>query len=104
MPYETETARAARLAAKKARARELAERQCALDERIKAATLTTLRAQYLGNLPEVAALLGGISVRTVADIVRRPDFPKPRRISDRIKLWLTQEVLDWVNSQPADEV
>ena len=103
MPYETPVAREARLAAKKDRMRELAKNQRALDQQIEALARTTLRAQYLGSLDEIAALLGGISRRTAADIVRRPDFPRPRRISDRIKLWLTKEVINWVDSQPSEE-
>ena len=64
----------ARLAGKKARAKELAQRQRSLDEQIQAATLTTLRAQHLRSVKEIAALLGGISERCAADIVRRSDF------------------------------
>lgn len=103
MPYENETERQARLMAKKARAKELAERRRVIDERVEAAALTTLRTQYLGNLTEVAALLGGISERTAADIVRRPDFPKARRVGDRIKLWPTKAVIDWADSLPPEE-
>lgn len=104
MPFETDAARALRVSVKKARVKELAERQRELDERINAATLTTLRAQYLGNLTEVAALLGGISVRTAADIVRRSDFPRAKIVSPRVKLHSTSAVLAWVAAQPEDEV
>lgn len=99
MPFETDDFREARRCAKKARAKERAERQRGLEEQIQAATLTTLRAQNLRSLMEIAALLGGISERCAADVIRRPDFPKPRVVSPRVKLYSTKSVLTWIESQ-----
>lgn len=100
MPYETIDGRNARQQAKKSRAKELAEQQRELQRSVEAATLTTLRAQYLRSLSEIAALLGGISERTAADITRRPDFPRPKNISGRVRLYETRAVLAWISMQP----
>jgi predicted DNA-binding transcriptional regulator AlpA len=98
MPFETSEAASARREAKAARARELANRQRELDDAVRARLLLTLSAQHIRGLDELAALLR-CSDKMAGEIAARLDFPRPRSIGDRIRLWRTDEVLQWIDRQ-----
>ncbi len=102
MPFERLEDAEARRDAKAARARELAERQRELEETVHARLLLTLAAQHIRGLDELSALLR-CSVKTAAEIAARPDFPRPRVLGDRLRLWPTAGVVAWINAQ-TDEV
>lgn len=99
MPYEGPEDAAARRAARAERARELAARQRELDDAIQARLLLALTSQYLKGVAEVGAVLR-VSTRAAQAIVARPDFPRPKSpTGDRIRLWKTSAVLDWLDRQ-----
>lgn len=99
MPYESPEEADARRAEKAERARDAFARQQARIEAAEARLLADLAGTYLRGVDEVAALMR-ISARAAADVVRRPDFPRPRSPhGDRIRLWKRSEVEAWVDAQ-----
>jgi prophage regulatory protein len=42
----------------------------------------------------------GLSVSTIQALVRKGDFPKPRKASDRGARWLLREIEEWAESRP----
>lgn len=98
MPFERDEDAAARRAAKAQRAKELAARQQELDDALQAKLLLTFSAQFIRGYEELAALLH-VSPRAAFDIARKDNFPRPRSISQAVRLWRTADVLAWVESR-----
>ena len=98
MPFEQPEQAAARRAAKAQRAKELAEKKKALDSVVQERLLLSLLAQYVRSYEELGALLH-VSDRQAFNIASRPDFPKPRSISEGVRLWKTESVIAWIEQQ-----
>ena len=102
MPFEQPGQAAVRRAAKAQRAKELAEKKKARDLLVQERLLVTLSAQYVRGYEELGALLR-VSERQAFSIASRPDFPKPRSISEGVRLWKTESVITWIDEQPGDK-
>lgn len=51
------------------------------------------------GIVEIAQLLG-IGKRSAYELVARPDFPRGRQLSPRLRRWLCTEVEAWCHRQP----
>lgn len=52
---------------------------------------------------EAVSEVTGLSVSTVQALIRRNDFPKPRKASARRSCWLLREIEEWAESLPLSE-
>jgi prophage regulatory protein len=50
----------------------------------------------IGDVSEIT----GMSESTIQALVRKGDFPKPRKASDRGSRWLLREIEEWAESRP----
>ncbi len=48
---------------------------------------------------EIRLLLGGISRQRVYQLTRRRDFPRPAADLSQGKVWLTDDVEEWISSR-----
>ena len=55
------------------------------------------------DLPETAATLS-ISDATLQRMVRKNEFPPPRKLSGRRVGWLMREVEEWAESRPVSDL
>jgi prophage regulatory protein len=53
----------------------------------------------LVDLKDVSEITG-LSESTIQALVRKGDFPKPRKASDRGSRWLLREIEEWAESRP----
>jgi predicted DNA-binding transcriptional regulator AlpA len=98
MPFELEAQAAERKAVKAARARELAQQRQTREDHIRAQVLAQHAAHFARGYVDLAALLH-VSERLVQEIAAREDFPRPKVIGDRVKLWSVSEVVEWISRQ-----
>ncbi len=53
---------------------------------------------------DTAAKFVVLSVTTMELLLRRGEFPKPRRVSPARVVWLVRELTDWMESRPVSEL
>jgi hypothetical protein len=103
MPFETEAQAAERKAKKAEQSRALFARQQELQRAVEERLLLNLSAQYIRGYDELAALLR-VSARAAVDVSKQPGFPRPKNpLGDRVKLWRTDAVIQWIDAQEADQ-
>ena len=50
------------------------------------------------------AEITGMSESTVQNLVRKNDFPKPRKTSGRGARWLVREIEEWAEARPISDI
>lgn len=99
MPYESPAQVEARRSMVEAKAEAAKDRRRLLDEEVAVRVKTALASEFCRGFDELAALMH-VSDRMAQDIAARPDFPKPKAIGDRVRLWSVAAVVAWINQQP----
>ena len=65
-------------------------------------TLITIKPAYLDK-PAVCAFLS-LKETTLDDLVRKEQFPKQRKLSEKRVAWLLRELEEWAESRPVSDL
>ena len=65
-------------------------------------TLIAIKPAYLDK-PAVCAFLS-LKETTLDDLVRKEQFPKQRKLSEKRVAWLVRELEEWAESRPVSDL